>query len=209
VQVFPGRAQVEKKVTVIIPYNKDRGWLQQAIDSIPKGVQVILSKGDGSWTQNFNKGLEQATGEYIRWLHEDDMLTPNCIEDSLATFEETGADFIHGNAIEFRNGSASQYVFRPKITYPTKEQLLSKNVIHSTSLMYHRSVFERVGKMDESLNTAEEFEFNLRCLAAGLKIGYCNSPLAYYRRHSRQKVRVVPTQEKNNEREMVRNKYRA
>jgi hypothetical protein len=28
-----------KKVTVIIPYNKDRGWLQAAISSVPKGVQ--------------------------------------------------------------------------------------------------------------------------------------------------------------------------
>jgi GT2 family glycosyltransferase len=74
--------------------------------------------------------------------------------------------------------------------------------------MYRRSVFDRVGKLDETLNTAEEYEFNLRCLKAGLKIGYCDSILAIYRRHEKQKVRVVPKIEKDKEREMVRTIYR-
>ncbi|KKL55146.1 hypothetical protein LCGC14_2258350, partial [marine sediment metagenome] len=66
-------------VTVIIPYNKDRGWLKEAIDSVPKGVQLLLSKGRQNWPCNFNKVLDQAEGKYIKYLHEDDMLTENCI----------------------------------------------------------------------------------------------------------------------------------
>jgi len=65
-----------------------------------------------------------------------------------------------------------------------------------------------VGKMDETLNTAEEFEFNLRCLKSGLKIGYCETPLAFYRRHPQQKVRVVSKEAKDKEREQVRTMYR-
>jgi len=86
--------------------------------------------------------------------------------------------------------------------------LLVKNVIHSATLMYKREVFEKVGKMNESLWVMEEFEFNLRCLKAGLRIGYCDNYLAWYRRHSQQKVRVVPIPEKNKERELVRNDYK-
>jgi len=74
--------------------------------------------------------------------------------------------------------------------------------------MYKREVFEKVGKMNETLNTAEEFEFNLRCLKAGLKIGYCETPLAFYRRHAQQKVRVVPKEQKDKEREQVKQLYR-
>ena len=194
-------------VTVIIPYNRDRGWLEDAISSVPAYVQLLPSHGDGSWPANFNKALPQATGDYIRWLHEDDMLTENCIEDSLRTFEQTGADFIHGNAIEFYEYKTGSFEWKPKIQYPTIKTMLEKNNIHSATLMYKKEVFEKVGLMDESLNTAEEFEFNLRCLKEGMKIGYCNAPLAYYRRHMDQKVRVVLPLHRREEREMVKKRY--
>lgn len=201
--------QGDRSVTVIIPYNKDRGWLQAAKDSVPEGVQLILSKGDGNWPENFNAVLDKATGRYIRWLHEDDMLTPNCIEDSIKTFEEQDVDFIHGPAVEiFMNAGRATQRYTPPIKYPTVDDLLRKNVLHSATMMYKREVFEKVGKMNETLNTAEEFEFNLRCLKAGLKIGYCETPLAFYRRHAQQKVRVVPKEQKDKEREQVKQLYR-
>jgi GT2 family glycosyltransferase len=207
--MFPVRVDVRKPVSVIIPYNKDRGWLRDAVASVPDNVQLLLSKGDGNWPENFNKVLDQAEGKYIRWLHEDDMLTPNCIEDSIRTFEEQDADFIHGPSVEIfvtEHRPARRYT--PSIKYPTVEDLLHKNVLHSATMMYKREVFVKVGKLDETLNTAEEFEFNLRCLKAGLKIGYCDKPLAYYRRHPQQKVRVVPKEAKDKEREQVRALYK-
>lgn len=197
-----------KLVTVIIPYNVDRGWLEDAVMSVPEEAQLILSQGPGNWPENFNKALPLVEGKYVRWLHEDDMLTPNCIDDSLRTFDELDVDFIHGKAIEIIQATGVARVWSPPVIVPTFENLLHKNTIHSATLMYKREVFEKVGKMDETLNTAEEFEFNLRCLKAGLKLGYCSSELAYYRRHPKQKVRVVPTSERTKEREMVKNKYK-
>lgn len=198
----------QNMVTVIIPYNKDRGWLQEAVNSVPKGVQLLLSKGEGNWPENFNKVLDQVTGKYIRWLHEDDMLTPNCIGDSIRTFEEQDVDFIHGNAIEITPEGKQIRTYIPSIKNPTSTDLLIHNVFHSATMMYKREVFEKIGKMNETLNTAEEFEFNLRCLKAGLKIGYCETPLAFYRRHPQQKVRVVPKEQKDKEREQVRELYK-
>ena len=195
-------------VTVIIPYKEDRGWLQDAINSIPNGVQLLLGQGNGNWPANFNKMLPGAKGKFIRYLHEDDMLSENCIRDSLRAFE-TGVDFIHGNAEEFYSFKADRHVFVPKIKSPTLADMLVKNHIHSATLMYRREIFEKLGGFDERLNTAEEYEFSLRCLKAGYKLGYCPAVLAHYRRHPLQKVRVVPKVEKTNEREMVRKRYRA
>jgi GT2 family glycosyltransferase len=53
--------------------------------------------------------------------------------------------------------------------------------------MYRREIFEQIGGFDEVLTNSEEYEFNLRCLYNGFKIGYCDSNLAYYRRHNSQK----------------------
>ncbi len=197
-----------KKVTVVIPYKVDRGWLKECIASIPDGVQVLVSQGEGNWPENFNKSLPLATGDYIKFLHEDDMLTPNSIEDSIKCFEETGADFIHGNAIELYMDSIQQRQYIPENKIPTLAELMQHNSLHCPTLMYKREVFEKLGGLDEILNTAEEFEFNLRCLQAGFKIGYCNSFLAIYRRHSAQKIRVVSTEEKRAEKQMVINKYK-
>lgn len=196
------------KVTVIIPYKVDRGWLKEAINSVPDDVQLIVSQGNGNWPENFNKVLGQAEGKYIKWLHEDDMLTSNCIEDSVKAIEEQDVDFIHGQALEiYAEPGRTPVHYIPAIEHPTVADLLKQNVFHCATLMYKREVFEKVGRLDETLNTAEEFEFNLRCLKAGLKVGYCPEILAFYRRHRLQKVRRVPKLERDKEREMVKAIY--
>jgi len=194
------------KVTVIIPYKEDRGWLNEAINSVPKDVQLIVSQGEGNWPENFNKVLSQVKGEYVKFLHEDDMLFPDSIEKAVEGIEKQNVDFVHGNAIEiFMSGRQGKYV--PSIKIPTIEDLKKKNVIHSVTLMYKKEIFDKIGGFDESLNTQEEYEFNLRCLKAGFKIGYCNSELGIYRRHAKQKVRMVSKEEKVKEKQLVNEKY--
>jgi len=198
----------KKKVTVIIPYKVDRGWLQDAIDSVPDDVQLIVSQGEGNWPQNFNKVLDKAEGDYIKYLHEDDMLTENCIKDSVQAIEEQEVDFIHGDAIELYQKSGKKVIKRPKIEYPTLQDLMKNNVIHSPTIMYKREVFEKIGSFDESLTICEEYEFSLRCLHNGVKIGYCPSILAVYRRHSAQQIRKKSKSGHLVERNMVNNKYK-
>ena len=191
----------KKKVTVIIPYKEDRGWLKDAVESVPEGVQLILSQGQGTWPSNFNRALPQAEGQYIKYLHEDDMLMPNCIDDSVKVLEQ-GFDIVHGNAIQHSEKTGNNLVWRPSITHPTFENLRKKNTIHSATLMYRKEVFEQVGLFNESdkLRSFEEYEFNLRCLKAGLTIGYSNSILAIYRRHPKQQIRTTNRIQRNTNR---------
>lgn len=200
------KKDVNSRVTVIIPYKEDRGWLKDAVESVPDGVQLILSQGEGNWPQNFNKALQMATGDFIKYLHEDDMLTLNCIKDSVKAIETQGVDFIHGNAVELHEKTGNKEMWKTPRTNPTLAQLLRKNTIHSATLMYRKEVFEKVGMFDESnkVTSFEEYEFNLRCLSAGLKIGYCNSTLAYYRRHPNQLIRTTNQKLRNlNRKEMI------
>jgi GT2 family glycosyltransferase len=202
------------KITVIIPYKIDRGWLKDAIASVPKDVQLIVSQGEGLWPENFNKGLKQATGDLIKFLHEDDMLYPEAIWEYGKAFKSPTFNdimFAHGNAYEiYMNQERKPKLYKPRITEPTLNELLMKNVIHSATLIYRREVFEKVGAFCESpkVYSFEEYEFNLRCLAAGLKIGYINVPLAYYRRHARQIIRTCDVAERKLNRTELLNTYR-
>jgi GT2 family glycosyltransferase len=195
----------KKKVTIIIPYNIDRGFLTDAIKSVPEDVQLIVSQGDGNWPQNFNKALPQAEGRYIKYLHEDDMLTPNCIEDSVRAIEEQGVDFIHGNAIEFSQQTGTKAIWKPSNLYPTLSELITKNTIHSATTMYRREVFNKVGLFNETeqVRSFEELEFNIRCLQMGMKIGYCNSTLAFYRRHPNQLIKTTDKEKRTKNRKDV------
>lgn len=198
----------QPKITVIIPYKEDRGWLTDCVASIPEGIQIIKSQGEGNWPQNFNKALSEATGDYIKFLHEDDMVTENGLWEAAQAIEEQGVDFIHGNAYEiYMNAGRAPGKYIPKEKTPTVGSLKKNNVIHSATLLYKREIFEQLGGFDETLNNQEEYEFNLRCLQAGFKIGYCDSFLAWYRRHSKQKVRNITKEEIRKEKEVVNSKF--
>ena len=176
-------------VTIIIPYRVNRGYLDKALESIhlqnyPGVIEIIESNHDEGVSFNINRGIEMASGEFIKYLCEDDWLPVNSIKDSVEGIQNH--DFIHGKAYGFFHQNKI-VEYEPPIKYPTLEQNSTKNVIHGGSLMYRKSVFERIGMFDESLDCAEELEINLRCLQAGMSIGYVDSFLYYYRRHEQQK----------------------
>ena len=177
------------KVSIIIPYNKDRGWLDNAIESVYnqtyKGrIELIESKSDKGVSYNINRGIEKATGDFIKWLPDDDILTNNCIEDSVKAIKNN--DFIHGKAINFfENGLTTKHI--PSVKYPSLKQLAYFNHLHGGTIFYRRDVFERFGMFDEKLWTAEEYEYHLRIISKGALLGYCDSFLFKYRRHDNQK----------------------
>ena len=113
-----------KKVSIIIPYNVDRGWLDQAEESIDRqtfdNIEVIHSQSDNGVSYNLNRGIEKATGDFIKYLCEDDMLTLNSIEDSVNAME--GVDFIHGNSYTlYNNGQVREYIAPEQ--HPTLDQV--------------------------------------------------------------------------------------
>jgi glycosyltransferase involved in cell wall biosynthesis len=179
---------VAKKVSIIIPYNIDRGWLNEAVKSVEvqtyQNIELILSQSDKGVSFNINEGIKKATGDYIKYLCEDDKLTPRSIELSVEAME--GNDFIHGNSLILdHNGRISLFV--PQSKHPSLGQMAHANQIHGGTLMYRRDVFERFGYFDETLWTGEEYDFNMMLLSKGATLGYCKAALYVYRRHDEQK----------------------
>ncbi len=173
-----------QKVTVIIPYRKDRGWLQEAIDSVPGWCELVVEQGDANKSILFNRALEKATGEIIKVLDEDDML----IEDGLKMQADALRDYdiIHANAIYIDSHGHITGRYIPRVKHPTLQDILKKNTLHNPSMIYRRSVFEALGGYDETLPKSQDYEYHLRCLSAGMTIGYCDSFVVYYRLHQEQ-----------------------
>ena len=170
------------KVSVIIPYKDDRGWLDKAIESVPDWVELIVSQGDAEVSKNFNDGLRRATGDYIKFLHEDDMLPPYSLERAVQAMIDQKVDIVHGNGLEMDINGKFGHLHR-KTAPVTYDTLLRVNPIHGGTVLYRKEVFALIGGFDEEIHYAEEFDFNLRCLWAGFKLGYVDDTLYYYRRH--------------------------
>jgi len=179
---------MRQKVSIIIPYDIDRGWLNEAIESVNAqtypNIELIISQSDKGVSYNLNDGIMKATGTYVKYLCEDDKLTPRSIELSVQAMK--GNDLIHGNSLILgHTGKLSLFV--PLDKHPTLTQMIHNNRIHGGTLMYRRDVFERFGYFDESLWTGEEYDFNMMLLSKGAKLGYCGAALYVYRRHEQQK----------------------
>jgi GT2 family glycosyltransferase len=165
--------------------------LERAIDSCRNQqsshqIEVIVSEGPGRVGSNFNNGLAEAKGEYIKLLADDDTLRPNAIQDLVSVADKTGADIIHAKAANVFTGGVVK-IHTPSPTVPTLQHLLRYNCIHAQTVMYRATLFERVGVWDEGLWTGEEYEFHLRCLHSGASIAYCDKVVCDYTRHEGQK----------------------
>lgn len=192
------------KVGLIIPYDKDRGFLYEAIksanDQVYNGnrIEVFLIKiyGPGrSCSANINAGVKIAKDlkcDFVKYFAEDDLLTPNCIADSVQFMVNNDCDFLHGKAVDFFPVSGRQVERVPALkTFDIRSFLKflenRTNCVHGLTQFWKMEVFDAIGKFDTSLRTAEEHEFTLRALHAGFKIGYLDKILGRYRRHVGQK----------------------
>ncbi len=172
-------------VSVIIPYHQDRGYLFDAIESYEAQEftgtsELILSHNlTYSLGENFNAGVARAKGKYVKILPDDDLLTPNCLQDLFEAAERTNADLVFAQARDFK-GSQNTY-WTPIVTDMSLEALLFENFIHGGTTLYRTDMLRELEGYDESLWTAEEYEFHLRCVSKGFKLHYVPKIVFNYR----------------------------
>lgn len=212
-------------VSIIVYFKEDRGWLKEAIQSVHNQrydgkIELILSQSDGSASKNLNDGIKRATGQYIRYLSEDDLLPQYSVYLSVLAMQETGADFIHGKAVNFfgypviypeGHISFSGRVDgqEPELKYPTLEKMLKRNPIHGGTVFYKAELLKN-NPFDETLDCAEEYDLNMNLLKQGYTIDYCNEFLYFYRRHDKQKSlgRGIDQVERAKKIELIKDRYR-
>lgn len=175
-------------VSVIIPYNVDRGFLSYARKSVCNQTfpdyELIEAKGDCLLGYNINKALKYASGEYVKILAEDDLLTPNCLTDLVDGMGDY--DFVCANAYNFGDPG---WPAEQKSEVKDLMGLIDKYTIHGGTVLYRRQAIMAVGGWDETLWTAEEYDLHLKLLKNGYKLGYVDSFVYKYRIHSGQKYR--------------------
>jgi len=183
-------------VSIIIPYNKDRGYLSKCLDSIwaqtYPDIEVLECQGDVPVVKNINEGIRYAAGEFFKVVGEDDWLPEDSIENLVNGMKDH--PWICANAYNVYSDNTTEEI--PPIEKLNLKDMCRLNVIHNGTTMYRTEIIKKIGGMDESLWTGEEYEMHLRLMSKGYMPGYVNKFVYFYRDHPGQKSRQYRRQDK-------------
>ena len=129
-------------------------------------------------------------GTWFKWLSSDDVLTPDAVELLVSHAQDTGAlitytdyDIIddEGKIIEkFAEPHYSSY-------YEYASALWAKYIGNGSSVLIARSCFDDVGLFNETLRSAEDYDWWLRaCLLHGYRFFHIPRSTLRYRTHGSQ-----------------------
>ena len=151
-------------------------------------IRYIRKEHSGA-PQTRNRGIDEAHGEYIVWLDDDDILLPNAVETHVDILSsQSSVDVIYGKLQYFddRTGNFLK-CFDPIDWHANSSMLLSALVngcgIPNPATLIKKKAYEKVGMYNESFLRAHDYEFWTRA-ASKLKFQKNNNVICHYRIHS-------------------------
>lgn len=130
-------------------------------------------------------GAEVAEGEFIQFLDSDDLLLPNKFELQVSGLrEDVEAGISYGKTYARVNGVRQQSPSqgsgeRHRDLFPA---LLNTRLWETSTPLYRSSVLEKIGPWS-TRRQLEDWEFDSRAGAAGIKLHYCDEFIAEYVNH--------------------------
>jgi glycosyltransferase involved in cell wall biosynthesis len=102
-----------------------------------------------------NYGIKKAKGNYICLLHDDDELPEGSLSKRVKIFKKS-IDYVYGKHIQYRDGK------RKEFDLPVTDTLFNHDLICTGSLMWRKSVHDKIGYFDESLKSYHDLDWKLK-----------------------------------------------
>ena len=150
---------------------------------------------------NWENCILQANGNWIKYLFQDDVLEPDCVQKMLALCRSHNVDIgfcrrnfiVEDNAppesIEYTQvANKAETIFSPGLITPSTlaaavKKYGTENIIgEPTCLLFHKNILEKAGTFNRHFYQSVDLEFALRAaFIAG--IAFTNEALAHFRIH--------------------------
>lgn len=163
-------------------------------------LSALIVEPDEGQTDALNKGLKLATGEIILWVNSDDMLAPGALFMVALTYLEDKADIIAGFCFEHSDRhfqlvnlpAATQATFNVECLGDMFSYWFRGHYFYQPEVAFSRRILEKAGgSLDKDLHYVMDYEFWLRCAAAGGRLSVIRWPVGLFRKHEKQKTTAM------------------
>lgn len=167
-----GNASPEnKEMKKILEEYKNDAWIKE--------VEIPENKGI---SQNTNRAMEIASGEWIGLLDHDDLLAPNALyEIAKAVNEHPDAEVIYTD--EDKVTTDLKEHFQPHLKPDFNLDLLRSNNYICHFFVASRDLIKRVGGFRPEFNGAQDYDLILRCTEQAKQIVHIPKILYHWRVH--------------------------
>lgn len=152
--------------------------------------KIISKEKSKGMVYNWNRCFDYADGKYILFLFQDDIITPNCLEEKVNVMDNNDEIVFSysASAIIDENDRVRlirKYHRKRKIFYGKnqikKSFYLSKNIYGEPSnILFRKSICDMSDKFCTNLNYTPDIEYSLRISKFG-KVAYINKTLTRFR----------------------------
>jgi GT2 family glycosyltransferase len=141
---------------------------------------TLFTQGDEGVESAVNRGVSEASGEYVARLDADDVLEPTYVEEHLAALRRS-PDAAYAYC------PARQFGARTGVTrcFPFSAYIMARrtNYVHGSALLARSDFLGAGGYESLGAHANEDWDFWLRLLESGKRGTFVHAPLLRWRRH--------------------------
>lgn len=154
-------ASADESVNIIHEY--------EALNTSSKNPLSIkwCSEPDGGIYNAMNKGIKQASGDYIQILNSGDILASNDVVEKMLAAIETNKnpDFLYGNMVK-KDYSTGKIIGKSQNIEYSLRQYYSSTMNHDCCYI-SKSLYKKYGLYDESLKIVSDWKWFLQAIGMG------------------------------------------
>lgn len=159
-----------------------------------KSVHYIKNKKNIGMVENWNRCIRLARGEYIAFLHSDDLIAPSWYEIWQKTIKKNRFKFYTSSLIiidennnylhVYHTFKGSRVIKQPVVIREFWAHLLPGIAPYAGNI-YHKSIFKDIGLYDKKYHTESDFIHSVKILSK-YDVYYLDKLLFAYRSHKSQ-----------------------
>jgi len=147
---------------IVIDGNSTDGTVE-LLKSYGDNIDILISEPDNGIWDALNKGIKNASGDLIGFVHSDDILASSTIIEELVNkIKSENADAIYGDLNYVDAENTLKIIRRWHSGNYNRSKLKFGWMPPHPTLYVKRFVYEKFGNYDESFGTAADYEFMIR-----------------------------------------------